>query len=86
MKNVIMQIVDVLEQHLELNFFIASRLIELSPADDQDFLNTELHAKLSLLIKLNLEAGVALNNLAGKRAGRGQSLISKLSFWIKNDI
>ncbi|MCK1782910.1 hypothetical protein L9Z73_00570 [Pseudomonas sp. TNT11] len=78
MNEAIKQITETLDQQMELNFFMAGKLIDLSPADDRKRLKKELHTRLSLLRERTLEATIALEDLVGRGSSPQDSLLSKL--------
>ena len=65
MKDAIKEITEALDQQMELNFFMARKLIELSPPDEQKLLKKELHIRLSTLRERTLKATFALESLVG---------------------
>lgn len=85
MNEAIKQITEALDQQMELNFFMAAKLIELSPPEEQKRLKKDLHARLSLLRERTLKATIALEDLVGGRAHQQRSLMSRLSSWLKPD-
>ena len=63
MNNAIKDITQALDQQMELNFFLASQLVKLSPPDEQKHLKRELHTRLSSLRERTLKATCALDDL-----------------------
>ena len=85
MNEAIKQITEALDQQMELNFFMAGKLIELSPAENRKQLKKDLHAKLSLLRERTQKATIALEDLVGKGPPQRSSPISRLCAWLKRN-
>lgn len=83
MNEAIKQITEALDQQMELNFFMAGKLIELSPPEDRKRLKKDLHTRLSLLRERTIKATIALDGLVGDSKPRPASLMSTLRRWLR---
>lgn len=81
MKDAIKEITDALDQQMELNFFMAHKLIELSPPDERKRLKKELHTRLSTLRERTLKATVALDRLVSDHKPSRSSVLLTLKKW-----
>ncbi|APC14579.1 hypothetical protein BLL42_02080 [Pseudomonas frederiksbergensis] len=81
MNDAIREITEALDQQMELNFFMAGKLIELSPASEQKRLKKDLHTRLSVLRERTLKATCALDALTSDRKPVRTTLFSVLKKW-----
>ncbi|MFJ2364796.1 hypothetical protein ACIPIN_14070 [Pseudomonas sp. NPDC087697] len=75
------EITEALDQQMELNFFMASKLIELSPPSEHKRLKKELYTRLSVLRERTLNATCALDVLTSDRKPARTTLFSVLKKW-----
>ncbi|QKZ04372.1 hypothetical protein [Pseudomonas eucalypticola] len=78
----IKQVNDALDQQMELNFFLANQLIQLSPAHERDPLKQQLHARLSALREHTLMAASTLDALKERPALARSGGLTRLKRWI----
>jgi hypothetical protein len=81
MKDAIKEITEALDQQMELNFFMAHKLIELSPPDERKRLKKELHTRLSTLRERTMKATIALDNLLGDHNPPRASVLVTIKKW-----
>jgi hypothetical protein len=81
MKDAIKEITEALDQQMELNFFMARKLIELSPPDERKHLKKELHIRLSTLRERTLKATFALDALMGDQKPPRSSALLTIKRW-----
>ncbi len=81
MKDAIKEITEALDQQMELNFFMARKLIELSPPDERKRLKKELHTRLSTLRERTLKATVALDSLVRDHKQSRSSMLVTIKKW-----
>ncbi|WP_460055477.1 hypothetical protein [Pseudomonas sp. S2_D06] len=81
MKDAIKEITEALDQQMELSFFMARKLIELSPPDERKHLKKELHTRLSTLRERTLKATFALDSLVGDDKQPRPSVLLTIKNW-----
>ncbi|VVP56865.1 hypothetical protein [Pseudomonas fluorescens] len=84
MKDAIKEITEALDQQMELNFFMARKLIELSPPDERKHLKKELQTRLSTLRERTLKATVALDSLMGDHQPPRPSVRQRIKKWFSH--
>ncbi|WP_455926313.1 hypothetical protein [Pseudomonas putida] len=82
MLKAIKQVNDALDQQMELNFFLAHQLIDLSPASEREQLKKQLHTRLSALREHTLKAAGTLDALKERPAPASASGLARLKRWI----
>lgn len=78
----IKQVSEALDQQMELNFFMASQLIQLCPPSEQKRLKKDLHARLSALRERTLLATSAIEELVDKGTSIRSSIFSSVKKWL----
>lgn len=81
MKDAIKEVTEALDQQMELNFFMARKLIELSPPDERKRLKKELHTRLNTLRERTLKATVALDSLVRDHKQSRSSMLVTIKKW-----
>ena len=76
------QVSEALDQQMELNFFMASQLIQLCPPNEQKRLKKELHSRLSALRERTLLATNAIEELVDKGTPARSSMFSSVRKWL----
>ncbi|WP_095151859.1 hypothetical protein [Pseudomonas sp. Irchel s3b5] len=84
MKDAINEITEALDQQMELNFFMARKLIELSPPDERKHLKKELHSRLSTLRERTTKATLALESLVGDHHPPRPSVRQRIKKWFSH--